>query len=250
VARVSCVLVFAGLDPSGGAGLLADAETVRAFGLRPLCVATALTVQTASRALRFEAVSPALVLESARALLAEEDVAAVKIGMIGSGAVGRAILAALEGARVPIVLDPVLAASSGAALLEPGGLPALLDLLQGAVVTPNAPEAHALLGLQEAPRDADALEAAGRALLARGARAAVLKGGHLEGEAVDVVVSRRGDGNGVEVLRLGGARLAGTKRGTGCRFATALACGLSGNQSVADAARGAKEHVRNYLERP
>lgn len=245
---MSCVLVFAGLDPSGGAGLLADAETVRAFGLRPLCVATALTVQTTARAVRFEAVSPSLVLESARALLAEEDVAAVKIGMIGSGAVGRAILAALEGARVPIVLDPVLAASSGAALLAPDGLPALLELLQGAIVTPNAPEAHALLGLPEAPRDADALEAAGRALLARGARAAVLKGGHLEGEAIDVVVSRRGDG--IEVLRLGGARLAGTKRGTGCRFASALACGLLLGRSVAEAARGAKEHVRSYLKLP
>ena len=107
------VLVLAGLDPSGGAGLLADAEAIRAMGARPLCVATALTVQTTRAARSFKAVDAALIGESMRALLEEEEVRAVKIGMVGDASNARAIRALLP-QGVPVVVDPVLAASSGA----------------------------------------------------------------------------------------------------------------------------------------
>src|SRR5207253_3061001 len=99
-------LILAGLDPSGGAGLLADAEAVRGAGARPLCLATALTVQSTRRARRFEPVSTALLEEQAAALLEEEDIRAIKLGMLGTAQVAQAAgrIAAL--ARVPVVIDP------------------------------------------------------------------------------------------------------------------------------------------------
>ena len=145
------VLVLAGLDPSGGAGLLADAETVRAMGAHPLCVATALTVQTTRAARRFQPVDPSLIADTMRALLEEEDVRAIKVGMVGDAANARAIRALLP-AGIPAVVDPVLAASSGAPLFS--GPP--------------------------------------RELLERGPLAVLLKGGHLAGEPVDVLATASG----------------------------------------------------------
>ena len=174
------MLVLAGLDPSGGAGLLADAEAVRSGGARPLCVATALTVQTTRAARRFEPVSPALFADQIAALLEEEDVRAIKIGMIGSAPIGLAV-SQLVARRpdLPVVLDPVMEASSGASLFAgpPAELRALLLLLlQGALVTPNLAEAVVLLGLRQEPRDAIELEAAALALRAKGARGRIGQG--------------------------------------------------------------------------
>jgi hydroxymethylpyrimidine/phosphomethylpyrimidine kinase len=115
---IPCVLVLAGLDPSGGAGLLADAEAIRAAGARPLCVATALTLQTSAHALSFQPVDPGFVLDCARALLAEERVRAVKLGMLGTAEMARAAAGLVAEARLPVVIDPVLAASSGAPLFR------------------------------------------------------------------------------------------------------------------------------------
>lgn len=231
-----CVLVLAGLDPSGGAGLLADAEALRAFGLRPLCVATALTVQTTRHALQFQPVAPLLVQDSARALLEEEPIRAIKIGMVGAEQVARAILDLLQDFRaLPLVVDPVLFASSGAPLFKgPGGVAAYLELMRGAIVTPNLAEAEALSGTREQ-------EAAARALVSQGARAALVKGGHLDGDAIDLLY----DGERVE--RLAGARIAVGRRGTGCRFASALAAGLASGRPLLEAAQGAKAFVRGYL---
>src|SRR5439155_1231331 len=125
------------------AGLLADAEAIRAMGARPLCVATALTVQTTRAARSFKAVDAALIGESMRALLEEEDVRAVKIGMVGDASNARAIRALLP-QGVPVVVDPVLAASSGTPLFS-GRPRELLELARGALLTPNLAEAEALL---------------------------------------------------------------------------------------------------------
>jgi hydroxymethylpyrimidine/phosphomethylpyrimidine kinase len=238
----AAVLVLAGLDPSGGAGILADAEAIRAAGALPLCVATALTVQTSRRALRFEPVAASLVLEQGRALLAEERVAAVKLGMLGTAEVAAAAGALAGEAGAPLVVDPVLRASSGAALFR-GDAPAAYRALlaQGAVVTPNLDEAAALLGWSEPPADPIRMAEAGRALLALGARAALVKGGHLRGEAVDVLC----EAGGTQPLRA--PRIAGGKRGTGCRLASALAAGLAQGASIEDAARAAKAAVLRYL---
>jgi hydroxymethylpyrimidine/phosphomethylpyrimidine kinase len=240
-----CVLVLAGLDPSSGAGLLADAEAVRSSGARPLCVATALTVQTSLRARRFEPVSAALILEQARALLEEEDVRALKLGMLGTRAILDAAAELATSARVALVVDPVLRASSGASLYlgDPLDYRALFAL--AAVVTPNLGEAQALLGLDRAPANPREMADAARLLLSLGARAALVKGGHLEGDAVDVLAS------GTELHELRAPRIgesAARARGTGCRLAGALAARLALGDSLLDAARFAKALVRAYLE--
>lgn len=240
------VLVLAGLDPSGGAGLLADAEAVRAAGGRPLCVATALTVQSNRRARSFRVVEPALVCAQAFALLDDEEIAAVKVGMIGNAAGAAAVVEIAARAGVPLIVDPVLAASSGASLFE-GTLgqarAAYAPLLvRAALVTPNLSEAQALLELPAAPNGPDSMEAAGRALVAQGAQAALVKGGHLGGDPLDVLVSAAG------VQRWTAPRLPGG-RGTGCRLASAIAAGLARGLPLAAAVEGGRAFVRAVLAR-
>lgn len=239
------VLVLAGLDPSGGAGLLADAEAIRAGGGRPFACATAITVQTTRAVRRFEALPASLVIEQATALLEEDGpIAAVKLGMLGSAETAAAIAATLARdarlAGVPWVVDPVLRASSGAAL---GAAARAYDALLpvGAIWTPNVPEAAALVNRPVAEDEA-ALLACATELLARGPRAVIAKGGHLVGEPVDLVVSAGG------VTRLAGVRRPGTRRGTGCRFASSLATALARGLPLDEAARTAKAHVGAYLD--
>lgn len=230
------ILVLAGLDPSGGAGLLADAEAVRTSGGSPLCVATALTVQTRARAYSFQPVAAELVREAARRLLEEEPVRAVKIGMIGNAAVGGAIEELLAGVEAPVVIDPVLAASSGAPLFA--GTPeeareAYLRLARGRIITPNLPEAEALLG---APPDAGSL-------LAKGPRAVLLKGGHAGGDVVVDVLAVRGG----RPESFSAPRLPQTARGTGCRLASALATWLGRGKELREAVLEARALVRSYI---
>ncbi|HMC33273.1 MAG TPA: hydroxymethylpyrimidine/phosphomethylpyrimidine kinase [Myxococcales bacterium] len=224
------VLVLAGLDPSGGAGLLADAETLRAMGARPLCVATALTVQTTRAARRFQPVDPSLIADAIRALLEEEDVRAIKVGMVGDAANARAIRALLP-AGIPAVVDPVLAASSGVPLFS-GPPRELLELARGAILTPNVAEAEALLG-----GSADAGK-----LLERGPLAVLLKGGHLAGEPVDVLATASG------IEQFAAPRIPAEARGTGCRLASAIAAGLARGDPLRDAVIAARWHVREYLQ--
>jgi len=235
-----CVLVLAGLDPSGGAGLLADAEAVRAMGARPLCVATALTVQTTRAARGFEAVKPALVAQSMKALLEEEDVRAIKIGMVGNRPVAAEIAALLLARpRLPLVVDPVLAASSGAKLFEGSSSDArdaYLRLAKGAVLTPNVAEAEVLLG---GKLDNPLMAAA---LLGEGAGAVLLKGGHLPGHPTDFLFQPD------EEERFSAPRIAATARGTGCRLASAIAAGLARRLSVREAVVAARQLVRDYLQ--
>lgn len=226
-----CVLILAGLDPSGGAGLLADAEAVRAMGATPLCVATALTVQTRRAARRYESVDPALIADSMRALLEEEDVRAIKIGMVGNAANARAIRALLP-RGMPAVVDPVLASSSGAPLFS-GPVRSLLELASGAVLTPNIPEAQVLLG--GAPADA-------QALLREGPSAVLLKGGHLPGMPVDVLATPE------RSEEFAAPRIAARARGTGCRLASAIAAGLARGLPLREAVGAARLLVRDYLQ--
>ncbi len=240
-----CVLVIAGLDPSGGAGILADAEAIRAIGARPLCVATALTVQTTRAVKRWEPVAPALVQESAHALLLEENVRAIKIGMVGEAKIAEAVAKLLAPRRdLPVVVDPVLQASSGVLLFK-GRLEqareAYLSLAARALITTNLIEAAALLDLPRQPQDPAGVEQAARALLAKGARAALVKGGHLPGDPVDVLAM------GTAAEQFAGARIAAKGRGTGCRLASAVAAGLALGQPTRDAVARARQLVRDYL---
>ena len=224
------VLVLAGLDPSGGAGLLAEAQAIRAMGARPICVATALKVQTTRAARSFKAVDAALIAESVRALLEEEDVRAIKIGMVGDASNARAIRALLP-QGVPVVVDPVLAASSGTPLFS-GRPRELLELARGALLTPNLAEAEALL---EGPADA-------RTLLARGPAAVLLKGGHLPGPPTDVLALP------ANTESFSAGRIPVKARGTGCRLASAIAAGLARGTPVREAVIDARRYVREYLQ--
>ena len=239
------VLVIAGLDPSGNAGILADAEAIRAMGGRPLCVATALTVQTTRAVKRWEPVAAALVQESAHALLLEENVRAIKIGMIGDAKIAEVVAKLIAPRRdLPIVVDPVLQASSGTLLFK-GRLDqardAYLALASHALITPNLLETAALLDLPKQPQDAAGLEAAARALVAAGVRAALVKGGHLPGDPVDVLAM------GGASEQLPGSRIASKSRGTGCRLASALAAGLALERPLREAVVSARNYVRGYL---
>jgi hydroxymethylpyrimidine kinase/phosphomethylpyrimidine kinase len=238
-------LVLAGLDPSGSAGLLADAEAIRAAGARPLCVATALTAQTSRRMHGFQPLSPQLALQTAHALLEEEPVRAIKVGMLGTPQMAAAVADLLAGVKAPAVLDPVLAATSGGALFQGGpeaARRAYGSLWSFALITPNAPEAQVLLGLPAAPSEPDGLEAAAKELVARGALAALVKGGHAQGpEAVDVLCDSRG------TRRFSAPRLSGAGRGTGCRLASSIAAGLALGVDLDEAIRRAKDAIRATL---
>ncbi len=244
----SKVLVAAGLDPSGGAGLVADLEALAAAGCAAYPVATALTAQGPRGALSFEPVAVRLVEAQVKALFdgAGERPRALKTGMLGSGANAEALAALFAErplARAPLVVDPVLAASSGLPLLidERGRPPAqVLEPLLGraALATPNWPELGALAG-RPIGTDDEAIAAA-RALPAR---AVLVKGGHRDGDPVDLLVRRR------SVVRLRGRRRPGTARGTGCRLASAIAGWLARGLDLEEAVRRAKRYVERYLDR-
>ncbi len=240
------VLVVAGLDPTGGAGLRADAEALRAVGASAWTVATALTAQGPAGARGYAPTTPRFLLAQLDALLgpaAGEVPRAVKAGMLATAALAGALAERLADPplrRAPLVVDPVLAASSGAALLRARGGPleALAPLLALArLVTPNLGELAALTG-----EDGSTDEAAVRAARRLPARAVLVKGGHREGAPVDLLVEAR------RVTRFPGRRRPGTARGTGCRLASAIAGLLARGKPLDEAIRGAKRLVERYLD--
>jgi len=243
------VLVCAGLDPSGGAGLVADLEALAAVGARGWAVATALTAQGPRGARRVAPVDPGLVLAQVDALLdglpARDRPRAVKTGMLGTAAVADALAARLAEpplARAPLVVDPVLAASSGLPLLDAGGRPpadALARLLsRAALATPNWPELELLAG-RPLRTEAEAVREARRLP----ARAVLVKGGHRPGAPVDLLV------RGGRVVRFPGRRRPGEARGTGCRLASAVAGLLAAGAPLEEAVRRAKRAVEAYIDR-
>jgi len=232
-------LTIAGSDSGGCAGLQADLETFAAFGLHGLAAVTAVTAQN-TRGVRSIHRVPAREIEAQlAAVFGDFTIGAVKIGMLGSRAAVTTVAAALCRRRaVNIVIDPVLAASSGAALLPAGAMNSLRgELLPLAtVLTPNVPEAEALLARRI--RTAADMEAAARDLLQFGSRAVLLKGGHLRGPVVsDVLVEAGSTG----ARRFSRQRLPIAARGTGCTLAAAIAAGLALglelNVAIADAER-------------
>lgn len=238
------VLVVAGLDPSGGAGLVADLEALAAAGARGWAVAAALTAQGRRGARGFEPVSEAMLLAQIDALVEGDRPRAVKAGMLGSAPLARALadrLAAPPLRRIPLVVDPVLAASSGAALFDPGDQPvgdAYLPVLTRAwLATPNLPELALLTG-----DDVSSDDAAVRAARRLPARAVLVKGGHRAGAPVDLLVERG------RVTRFTARRRPGTARGTGCRLASAIAGYLARGLALEDAIRRAKALVGRYLD--
>ena len=244
---MSAVLVIAGTDSSGGAGVARDVHTLARFGTDVMCAVTAVTVQSDSRVIAVHPLAPDTVRAQIEAALATGRVGAIKIGMLGTGAIARAVAACLPPReQIPMVLDPVLASSSGAALLDAGGREALREGLvpRATLVTPNIPEAAALLGTQPATTEEELLRQA-HAWLALGASAVLIKGGHGSAhEAVDLLVSAGGSPR-----RLVSARSARTHRGTGCALASGIAAGLAAGLELGEACARAKRHVLELLQR-
>lgn len=233
------ILVIAGTDSSGGAGLTRDAATAAALGFDIKPVVTAVTVQTDASVLAIHPVPADLVTAQIDAAFADVPPLAIKIGMIGSAAIAEAIAARLAARALPIVIDPVLAASSGARLLHADAAWRLFA--QADLLTPNLPEAAALTASAPASTDAE-LVAQARQILQNGCRAVLIKGGHGAGPmATDHLFDARGH------LRLSAPRSARNRRGTGCTLATAIACHLARGDSLAAACGGAKHHVRDWI---
>jgi hydroxymethylpyrimidine/phosphomethylpyrimidine kinase len=236
------VLTIAGFDPSSGAGVTADIKTIAAHGCYGVACITAMTVQSTAGVRRVEAVSPDLITDTLRELAADVEVAAVHIGMLGSGKVVRAVSAFLETEKLPnIVLDPILKSSSGANLVDAAGARLLSDILLplADVVTPNVDEAAALTGI--AVTNPDQMRAAAHKLHGMGSRNVVVTGGHLD-KAIDLLSFTIRKGIEQEIFKSDRQRSNST-HGTGCAFATALACHLAMGRGLPEAVLLTKAYV-------
>jgi hydroxymethylpyrimidine/phosphomethylpyrimidine kinase len=272
---IPCVLSIAGSDSGGGAGIQADLKAFAACGVHGMTAITAITAQNTVGVIAVEAISPQLILAQVRAVADDIGVDAVKIGMLGTVATIQAVAQALRGltSGTPVVLDPVMVSESGAQLLDPSARGALMELLpQVTVLTPNLPEARALVAAAQGGADAlagdavptspasdapasdappsdaaagDDAAALARALHALGPAAVVVTGGHRE-EATDVFF------DGSQLVALPGERYpGGAAHGSGCTHSSVLAARLAWGDSPLQAARTAKrrasEAVRDGL---
>jgi hydroxymethylpyrimidine/phosphomethylpyrimidine kinase len=233
-------VTIAGSDSGGGAGIEADLKTFSALGVYGAAVITAITAQNSKGVFAIHDVPADFIARQIDAVFTDFDISAVKIGMLGNMATIDVVAAALDRYRPrDVVLDPVMAASSGARLLEADALDRLRQLIARVrVVTPNLPEIAALLGMSPA-RDEDEMRVQAQKLGALGAAAVLIKGGHGAGaESVDLLVE------GDACLRLAAPRIK-TKNthGTGCTLSAAIAAGLAKGLSLDDSAKAAKAYV-------
>jgi hydroxymethylpyrimidine/phosphomethylpyrimidine kinase len=227
--QAKAALTIAGSDSGGGAGIQADLKTFSALGVYGTSAITAITAQNTCGVLALETLVPALVAAQIAAVLADIRIDAVKIGMLATPAVIAAVAEALKSWTGPVVLDPVMVAKSGDALLQEDAIAALTRFLlpRADLLTPNLPEAARLLDQPIAATLAEA-EAQGFALLDLGARAVLMKGGHAAGPiCTDLLITRDG------VLALTAPRIAtGNTHGTGCSLSSAIAAELAKGQSL------------------
>jgi hydroxymethylpyrimidine/phosphomethylpyrimidine kinase len=238
-------LTIAGSDSSGGAGIQADLKTFAALGVYGASAITAVTAQSTIGVVLAAVLSADLVTAQIEAVAGDIDIHAVKTGMLGDAAVVEAVAAAITALELPLlVIDPVLASTSGARLLDDDGLQMLCaDLLPLArVVTPNVPEAEVLSG-KRIVSDEDVKEAA-RRIHDMGVAAIIITGGHRAGsEVVDTLF----DGRQFSQFRAPRVGTPGT-HGTGCTFAAAVAAYLALGRSLADAAELAQKYVAGGIE--
>lgn len=238
------VLVVAGSDSSGGAGIVRDIETLAAFDVKASVAVTAVTVQTHHGVQHVDAVPAERVAQQMQAALAANHVDAIKIGMLATVATITAVASVLaDHPDIPVVLDPVLASTSGAVLLAPSAKALLHRLFrQCALITPNLPElSHLTASAAHEPAE-DAIAQA-RRLVAAGVQAVLVKGGHGDGlKSVDMLVQA-----GHSVRCFEAPRLAVTMRGTGCMLASAIAARLAFGNDLVTAVSDAKAFVHDRL---
>ncbi len=238
------LLTIAGFDPSCGAGTAADLKTFAAHGCYGVAAITSLTVQNTQGVESVHNTPSAELRAQLEALAKDCDIAAVKIGMLGNR--GNAVVVAefLDAHKFAhVVLDPVMKSSSGAELLDAGGIKFVATelLKRASVITPNVSEAEILTGLTI--KDVADMEAAARKLVEMGARAVIVKGGHMD-RAVDVLF----DGN--EIVQLSGERIkTENTHGTGCAFASAVAAQLASARCLVEAVTLAKAYVTKAIEK-
>ncbi len=236
------VLTIAGFDPSSGAGVTADIKTIAAHGCYGVACITALTVQSTSGVRRIKPLSPDLVAETLKELTSDVAIAAVHIGMLGSGKIVRAVAEFLAKEKPHnVVLDPILKSSSGVDLVDRTGARLLIEKLLplATVVTPNVDEASALTGL--AVTSPEQMRAAATKLQAMGAEAVVITGGDLE-KAIDLLSFTSKRGVEQEIFKSDRQRSNST-HGTGCAFATGVACHLAQGRGLPEAVLLAKAYV-------
>jgi len=249
------ILTIAGFDPSSGAGITADVKTIAAHGCYGVACITALTVQSTSGVRRVEPVDPALIRDTLQELHADLDIAAVHIGMLGSAKVVKVVADFLEAgeksgttssrsrpARLPnIVLDPILKSSSGADLFDSAGTRLLIERLipLADVITPNTAEASAITALTV--NDLETMRESAAKLHQMGAAAVVITGGDLD-KAIDLLSYPSSKGTQQEVFKAERQRSTST-HGTGCAFATSMACHLALDRGLAEATLLSKTYV-------
>jgi hydroxymethylpyrimidine/phosphomethylpyrimidine kinase len=248
------VLTIAGFDPSSGAGVTADVKTIAAHGCYGVACISAMTVQSTAGVKRMESADPSLVVDTLEELAADMDIAGIHIGMLGTGKVAKAVTDFLSRpgngkpagrdarSRFPnVVLDPILISSSGAELLDSSGKKVMMERLLPLcdVITPNVDEASAITGIKI--KELDDMKAAAGKLHEMGASAVVVTGGHLE-KAIDLLsfTTKRGVENEVFKAEL---QRSNSTHGTGCAFATAIACHLALERGLAEAVLLAKTYV-------
>jgi hydroxymethylpyrimidine/phosphomethylpyrimidine kinase len=240
---IAKALTIAGSDSGGGAGIQADLKTFSAFRVFGMSVVTAVTAQNSLGVQGVENVPATFVALQLESVLSDFGTDAAKCGMLSTAPIIGAVAGTL--ARHPVdklVVDPVMVAKSGDALLEPDARRALIDriLPLALVVTPNLPEAETLAGIPVASR-VD-MEEAARRIHALGPRYVLVKGGHLKGDAVDVLW------NGKAFTAFSAPRVdSANTHGTGCTLSAAIAAGLARGQAIGDAIRDAKAYVTRAI---
>jgi hydroxymethylpyrimidine/phosphomethylpyrimidine kinase len=241
------VLIVAGSDSGGGAGIQADIKAVTALDGFAMTAITALTAQDTQGVHGVVGIEPAFIARQMDVVLADIGADAIKTGMLHSPEVIETVAATLaaRAPHVPLVVDPVMVAKGGHRLLQTDAERTLIERLlpRATVVTPNLPEAEALVGF--AIVDEADMARAGHALVDRGPRAVLVKGGHLEGgaEVVDLLVTSEG------VTRFAHPRIPSrSTHGTGCTLASSIACGLAQGMNLRDAVARARDYVRRAIE--
>jgi hydroxymethylpyrimidine/phosphomethylpyrimidine kinase len=238
------LLTIAGFDPSCGAGTAADLKTFAAHGCYGVAAITSLTVQNTQGVESVHNTPSAELRAQLEALVKDCEIVAVKIGMLGNRSNAAVVAEFLDAHKfVHVVHDPVMRSSSGAELLDAAGVKFVATelLKRSTVITPNIPEAEALTGL--AIKEVADMEVAARKLVEMGARAVIVKGGHME-RAIDLLF------DGAEPVQLTGDRVkSDNMHGTGCAFASALAAQLASGHSLFEAAALAKAYVTKAIEK-
>jgi hydroxymethylpyrimidine/phosphomethylpyrimidine kinase len=244
--KVPRILSIAGSDSSGGAGIQADIKTATALGAYAMTAITAVTAQDTTGVHAVHLMPPDLVIAQIRGCLDDIGADAIKIGMLGSAEIANAVADTLRrhAAEIPIVLDPVLASTSGTPLVDEAGVKILRENLipLSALVTPNIPEAELLTNV--GCSDDAGIRSAGESFLAMGAKAVLIKGGHGRGERlVDTLITRQGH-DAFAFPRIDTPHT----HGTGCTYATAIAVGLAEGRELEAAVTRAVHYLRSAIE--